>query len=359
MNKAADKPREIFPDILRIFAALLVILLHAQTDYIGSAANFGRPLWWAVLYSGELTRIGVPIFFMLSGYLLLSGKGCENIGAFYKKRFSKLLLPFLWASCIYYLFYRLASGSPIFDKAFIDQLLNTGTAYHLWYLYSLAMLYLFLPFMKMVISHAEKSGRTWILALFLVLLTWQTTLKPTLNMAFSGKLYFYFAPDGMVGYFGYAMLGYILGKVKMPKAVYAVIIGAGLVSFAVFPQLLGHSIIESGDWFWTGGYTINHYIEAAGAFILAKSVFTGDFAASHPKFTKCTSYLSSLTFHVYLIHVLILEFTEVFLGFLTDMMTPSMGIIFTASVVAAVSFALSALWHEIMKTSGTSVSNIR
>ncbi len=356
---SANKTRQVFPDTLRIFAAVLVILLHVQMDYLNHASNFGKPFWWITVYLNEFTRVGVPIFFMLSGYLLLSGKGSDNILSFYRSRFSKLILPFLWASCVYYLFYRLASGGKLFDMAFVDQMLNTGTAYHLWYLYSLGMLYLFIPFLKMIVSHAEKEKKTWILLLLLVLMTWQTTLKPTLNMIFSPHLYFYLSADGIVGYFGYAMLGYILGKHEIPKIASLVIIGAGITSFAVFPLILGNDIITSGSFFWNGGYTINHYIEAAAVFLAAKALFKPDFASAHGKTASVLSYLSSLTFHVYIVHVLMLEFTDVFLGPLIDIMTPSVSILFRFTVVLVSSFTVSAIWHEVMKNSGTSASPIR
>lgn len=352
-ESASVRPvRELYPDILRTFAAFMVILIHVTSRYFSTSAYYGRPLWWVLVFINEAARIGVPLFFMLSGYLLLSGKD-DGILSFYKKRFSKLLLPFLWASVIYYLYYRIAAGQPVFDIAFFDQLFREGTAYHLWYLYSLAMLYLFIPFLKMIVRQCGNDRRGLLtLILLLALLTWQTTLKPLLNVIFSGHLYFYMASDGVVGYFGYALLGYILGHYDFPKAVRRIILALGAVSFVVFPLILGNDIISSGSYIWNGGYTINHYIEAAAVFLFAKELFSARFAAEHPKCAGAASYLSSLTFPVYLIHVLVLEFAQEFMKPLLTGFTPGMVLLTHTVVVTAVSFGLSALWHAVLHPRG-------
>lgn len=352
-KSVSDQPmRELYPDVLRTFAAVMVILIHVTTRYFSTSAHYGRPLWWVLVFINEITRIGVPLFFMLSGYLLLSGTGSDSILSFYKKRFSKLWLPFLWASAIYYLYYRVAAGEPVFDPAFIYQLLRGGTAYHLWYLYSIAMLYLFIPFFKMITDRCKDRCGIPALLVLLVLLTWQTTVQPLLNTIFSGFLYFNLTSDGVIGYFGYALLGYILGHYELSKTVRRIIFILGAISFVAFPLLLGNGIMTSGDYFWNGGYTINHYIEAAAVFLFAKKLFSPVYAGKHPAFTSAASYLSALTFPVYLIHVLVLEFVHEFTKPLLTGFTPGMILLLHAVLVTVISFGLSALWHTILHAHG-------
>jgi len=48
---------------------------------------------------GSIARISVPLFFMMSGYLLLPRT--ESLRSFYTKRMPKVVLPFIFWSVIY------------------------------------------------------------------------------------------------------------------------------------------------------------------------------------------------------------------------------------------------------------------
>ena len=280
-------------DFLRTVSIVLVILLHCIGGYLFDSANIGKTLWVMTAYANEVCRIGVPLFFMMSGFLLLNKK-IDSVGAFYKHRFLKIALPFLLYDTFYYLF--LPSGNePRSFVGWLRELINNGSAYHLWFIYSILILYLFVPFIRKI---TEKCT-TGELILFLLLCTFQTTLKPLYNILFSEKAYLYLSDDGFVGYLGYMLLGYILGKTDIPRKIRVLLYTCGLLSLAFCPIIVMNALREGRGVWLNGGYTINHYIEAAAVFVLCKTVICRPCAVF--------SFLSALSMDTYFIHVFILE----------------------------------------------------
>ena len=288
-----SKDRLEYVDAVRVFAIVMVLLLHCICDYSNHSGNFGRPLWWITAFLNEITRTGVPLFFMISGFLLIDGVDTSNIGGFYKRRLLKVAVPFLVYHVFYYCYFRLHNGQNLLDGTFFVQLVNSGSAYHLWFVYSMLVLYLFVPFVKMIV---EKSTVKMLMAFF-VLTIFQTTLTPVLNILFGGKVYFFFTEDGIVGYMGYAVLGYILGRheIKWDK----IMIALGLLAIPVFALVNFCGAMQGKGFVFNGGYTINHYIEAAAIFLLFKKLNVGK--------TRVVGLLSVLSFRAYLIHVFVIE----------------------------------------------------
>lgn len=281
-------------DFVRIFAMLSVILLHCICDYNSDGAAFGRPLWYLTCVLNEITRVGVPLFFMTSGALMLEGR-TSDLGRFYKSRFSKILPKFAVYTLLYYVFFSVLNGEKIFDFRFVSQVLNSGTAYHLWYMYSLCAIYLLMPFFG---AAAEKFGRGGIFIL-LCLIVFQTGLKPVINIFARGKIYIYLCEDGVLGYTGYVLLGYILSKTEFTRFKRYALYLAAVVCTAVFAAANAGFALTGEGFPFNFGYGINHYIEAAAVFVLLKyAPLPGG---------KLAGLLSKTVFDVYFIHVLLIE----------------------------------------------------
>ena len=77
MEKNESRARVGYVDYVRVFAMVMVILLHCICDYANMEKNFGRPLWWLTGLLNEVTRTGVPLFFMISGFLLVDDEDID------------------------------------------------------------------------------------------------------------------------------------------------------------------------------------------------------------------------------------------------------------------------------------------
>ena len=100
--------RVIFVDYIRAF---LVMLVHASENFYGAdssglAGNFSMLAneanrFWVSFYDGALGRVAVPLFMIVSAFLLVPMKKDETMMSFYKKRFMRILPPFLFFMLLY------------------------------------------------------------------------------------------------------------------------------------------------------------------------------------------------------------------------------------------------------------------
>jgi len=123
-------------DFLRAAACLMVVIVHASSDYFYSAGHE----WIAANVYDSMVRCAVPLFFMLSGALLMKRAAEEPVADFVKKRYMRILAPFLFWGSIGAL---LSSPAGVAD--FLGKLFCSYAYFHLWYLYLMVGLYLLLP----------------------------------------------------------------------------------------------------------------------------------------------------------------------------------------------------------------------
>lgn len=140
--------RYAYIDLLRCLAAFLVILLHCIAGYTGNTALFGTRTWWACDIINSFARMGVPLFFMVSGFLLLSSEKTDCVQTFYKNRVSRLCVPFLFWDIVYYFESCVLEGRSPGLLPFLNELTRQGSKYHLWFVYQIMALYLLMPFLK-------------------------------------------------------------------------------------------------------------------------------------------------------------------------------------------------------------------
>lgn len=160
----------VWLDVVRLVAMFTVVCCHSADPfnfYPGEPpANIDEIKFWGAAY-GAFLRPCVPLFVMITGALLLPVRG--EISAFYKKRISRVFWPFLIWSVIYNLFPWFTGLLGLNPEIILDffpysgeeaarQSLNVSLGYiaemplnfslldvHMWYIYLLIGLYLYLP----------------------------------------------------------------------------------------------------------------------------------------------------------------------------------------------------------------------
>ena len=195
-GKAPRRDRLYFLDWLRVFAILLVFLVHSSKifDYHTTVvANTVRSPVLSAFRDFSLLWV-MPLFFILSGAAIVLSKGPDKPGKFIKSRFLRLVIPLIFIGTfiinpLYVYIERLSSGQTAggffqwypqyFDGfyGFGGNFAPLGHGTHLWYLeflfiYSLILLPLFVrskkrgtSFLSRLSIHFEKP---W--ALFLLFL---------------------------------------------------------------------------------------------------------------------------------------------------------------------------------------------
>lgn len=237
-------PKVVWISNLRVFATLTVIMLHCAAGGIYLMGKIPNSWWWICNASNAFGRFAVPIFVMLSGYLLL-GK-YKNLTDFLSKRFSRIFIPFLLWTIIFMLWGNYFGIIPA-EKTkfeFVDILRKfmfggAGGSGHLWFVYMLLGLYLFSPIISRWITQATDQE----IKFFLIMWVVACTIYPYFEKLLGIKINFeirYFS-----GYLGYFVLGFFLGnyQFKMPQS------KLGFIALAVF--LLSWIITFVGIYFST------------------------------------------------------------------------------------------------------------
>lgn len=136
-----EKSREDGFDLLRVVAAFFVVMLHVSSPFVMYNKALLNELFWASNLYDSFCRTCVPIFIMLSGYFIL--KPVDSITAFYRKRLSRIAIPFLFWSVVYIvwsIFFDHIKPAKLWFNIFWVK-----PYFHLWFITMLIGLYLVSP----------------------------------------------------------------------------------------------------------------------------------------------------------------------------------------------------------------------
>ena len=224
------KNRNYSLDLLRVIACYLVIQQHASEFYYigegGTVVTGSNTFWIGIITT--LCRSSVPLFVMLSGFLLLPMQ--DKISTFFRKRFTRIVYPFI-AWCVLYAGYYVLSRGDSFSQMALNILhipVNFGCEIgHLWYIYMLIGLYLVTPIISPWLQQASKRELEGYLGLWII-----TTFLPYIHLVYPEVLGEAFWNDTpllyyFTGFIGYFILGYYLKRFGYPSAALSWIILKG------------------------------------------------------------------------------------------------------------------------------------
>ena len=137
-----QKTRTYYPaiDLLRIIAILAVILIHTSSKTLAVSGHDLDRLPWT-LYLNQASRFAVPLFFMISGFVLaLSYLFYASYFSYLKKRVNRILIPYIFWSAVYYVFVYNNN-----TKNFFEVLIKGEASYQLYFIPALLLFYLLFP----------------------------------------------------------------------------------------------------------------------------------------------------------------------------------------------------------------------
>lgn len=142
---APPAPRELWIDWFRTGGAILIVALHVTArEMVRRKQGLDDFDWWTLAGYQAVTRIAVPIFFMISGYLIL-GRCADGRSAAYAFRRAgrAYALAVFWT--VAFFAWELIKGYDVSLPTFFANVLKGEPYYHLWFLYALAGTYLLAP----------------------------------------------------------------------------------------------------------------------------------------------------------------------------------------------------------------------
>ncbi len=334
--------RNVPLDLLRAIACYLVIQAHVGENYYigadGGVLSGGGAVWGCWLNS--VARCAVPLFVVLSGYFLLPVG--RPTGEFLQRRFSRVGIPFVvW--CILDALFFAATGRCEWGDVgakIAGTLVNFGVEVgHLWYIYMLLGLYLLAPILSPWVASASEREMRYALILWLI-----ASCLPYIHL-FVPEIWgeCYWNPTPMLYYFtgfvGYFVLGAYM-KIHRPKVSPSGMMLAGsafaagyAVTAILFRMRLGTAATVADLELSWGQCTVNAVAMTVGMFVLVRAIPMRISSSA----SRAAVELSSKSFGIYLVHLMILPFCF-------DVIDPLIGnyplkIVLIAAATFAVSYA--------------------
>ncbi len=186
--------REYSFDILRAISMIMVIIIHVSNIYCRKYGFISSNSYVFSLIFNTISRVSVPIFFMISGALLLNRPFDKSK---YIKRIIKFIILIIAWDIIYLIWEYLYLGIT-YNKLYM--LLITPYRAHLWFLYTIIVLYLIQPILKYILDKANRLIKISLFILWSILCT-LSMYNYTIAQVFT-----------IFCYIGYFVIGYYLYK---------------------------------------------------------------------------------------------------------------------------------------------------
>ena len=283
------KQRTIYLDVVRVVACIMVILMHAPISGVGAEEH--GPFLVLNIY---LTTPCVPLFFMVSGALLLPCKEGTSAILYLRRRLGKIIGPTVCFSLFY-----LANSSSSVDWMISLFSLPFSVQGHgiLWFMYTLAGLYLLVPILSSWVREASKRELEFYLLLWFVTLLYPyISLFLGVNTSETGVLYYF------TGYVGYFLLGYYLNTVVIRNSWWVCFLGMAMFPLPLLNKILGWDLdFYKVFWFLSAPVAIM----TASWFIGIKCLFAQKRLSR--VVVSVLEQTNNLSFGIYLIHIFVMR----------------------------------------------------
>ncbi|MGM9552758.1 MAG: acyltransferase [Faecousia sp.] len=330
LQPGRSEGRQFYLDVARVLAVISISLNHAVNRTYDNYSNQRKEFMEISLASTLLktvisvfSRIGVPLFLMISGALLLN-KRIENgqdVKRFYKHN---LLSLFITAEIWYFLMYWCIvlldpSNHTLETEGFvgvIPRLFSTmffveqTTFGSMWYMPMILCLYITIPMVVIVKNNVP--GRYLCLPLLLVFL--RTMCLPTVNAIRSFQEQSQFSSiireaNLCSMYYLYVFAGYWISRKKLSKMPnWAVLTAAGVI-FAACCAFQFYAYQQPDN------YLVSY--ESPGILLCAVFVFEAIRRYAHllTRLKRAITALSKMCFGIYFVHIIIMSLLVWYMNF--------------------------------------------
>lgn len=318
-SNTTQKERLAFIDYIRVVACFLVMMVHVTENfYIPDTSGVGENMiriaddsnrFWIAFWNGGIARICVALFMIVSAFLLVPMKEGVGMAQFYKKRFLRIfppmlffmvlysILPAIWGDFSWEQSWKFLKGIPLNFPEY---------AYHLWFMYPLISLYLFIPIISPWLEKASAKDERIFLFIFAL-----STLMPFIHKLtpytyifgecwWNGfHMFWYFS-----GYIGYLVMAHYIHKHIDWSTSKRMLIGSTCFVIGSAYTFWSHFSMTSADtplslplieYAWEF-CTPNVLLASFGAFILFTCI-------KQAKAPRLITDISKLSFGMYLMHV--------------------------------------------------------
>ena len=298
----SDNKSILWVDFVKVIATFCVVFLHSAAPLLYRYNSLPLRYWWVGNIYDSMVRMCVPLFFMLSGYLLL-GK-TETLTTFLSKRVNKVVVPLVvWS--VFYIMWRIYYDKDLSMslRSFYGTLL-TPAYYHLWFLYAIIGAYLYIPILRVIAQNSRNHIlyyfiALWILAVSVIPLFEKITgISSTVDLA------------TLSGYAGYLVIGYLLGQREYSNKILFTAILVALVCVSITALGTFYLTMHGGgklDGYFYGYLSPTVILLSVSVFLLLKHLAEKLNALKTGPTINVIRILSLASLGIYLIHPVFLD----------------------------------------------------
>lgn len=336
MTQEQDLGRLAWADVCRLIAMFGVVIIHVAAPIFYNYKNISQNDFLVATALDSFVRVAVPFFAMLSGALLLGRDTSKGLGGVLG-RVMKVAIPLAFWSIIYMFWMNYWEGKPLSAIGALQQALRGPVMYHLWFVYMIIGVYILLPIIQ-ILSVAMLASKRWAVYFFGV---W--FFVNSMTVFFPLEIVPHLTLLDFLRWPGYFLLGFYLTRTDF---LHRVSVGMSLVVFflaslATFLITWKLSVLSGNAVETAFEYSSPNVVVAAIAAFHAISK-----VRLHRALIRPASFLSSIVFPVYLMHLLVVELIKGgMFGFHLDLVGQSSlwAILSLSSATLLISFGIACL----------------
>ena len=293
--------RRLDYDLLRAVSMLAVVYLHTAAGALREPGN--ADVWHFSNLLTALFTTAVPLFFMMSGALLLRQEKTADISSLFRHRLPRIFIPLLvWSAVVMLRAARNGGWDAVWGL--LTNLLHSPVMVPYWFLYALVPIYLVIPFLKKMADGLSGAHWAYLVGLWLTLTLGLHTLKAFIpSCANLLQVHWTLNLDMVGGYLGYFLLGAALDRWKTPPG-RKVLWPAGVVLYLIIAFGTFRDVVSTGAYNERYKDYLNLFaaLLAIVIFLLARSYL------GQKESGRIAILFSGISFGVYLMHPLAIEF---------------------------------------------------
>ena len=205
-TNTVQSKRIFYYDALRALAIMGIVFCHVSASFVSRDIN--SPNLYISVFFDCFRDFSIPIFVMLSGALLVGKK--DTLTKFFKKRLSRLLIPFLFWLLIYIIFASIFITHG-FDLDYAIKMLfgTAGTlGVHFWFVWMIIIVYvgIFIINRILQIESIRKCNNHFITLLAILSAAYIAMSHYRLFNPYNPRLIYF------ISFLAYIVIGYFLAK---------------------------------------------------------------------------------------------------------------------------------------------------
>jgi len=281
-------------DLLKTIAIIGVVVIHSAAPLVDYSST-GSYDWWIGNIYDSAFRTGVPLFFMVSGALLLN-RNSISLKDFYLKKTLPLVIAFVFWSAVYFIQRNLPYPESFTLSNFIKSMISGSVFGRLWFLYTIIGLYLVTPFIKTFVKNASEKELKAYLVLWFSSTVGIDFLKHFYNLEVALDL------SLVYGYVGYFIMGYYFSnrnfKINIKKSLLVLAVLNVITTVGTYGLSVENS--ENNLYFY-GNLSPNIILITVLLFLVIKTSVTG-------KSSNLLKEISTNSLGIYVIHTFVMNY---------------------------------------------------